>query len=334
MRIKLVHESFKTTSHSIFNDTSDIKEIKTAKNQDASFQILLELDKKSAINISSTIGYTQNLRLPRIRVCINSKLEHTILNQGFLKDENEVEYADLLSKTPIMVHPTNRLSAVWVDLHIEKDTPTGLYPVEVRLYQSVANSDEVIVYSETIQVEVLDYCLPDPKDYQMHLDLWQHNSNIARYYEVPLWSDEHFRILEEVTKSLALLGQKSIMILASEAPWNGWGSYIMSKDNTNLFEHSIIELTKTKENKLVCDFSAMQRYIDLCFKYNIKGDISLYGLLGVWVKPLYPHLKIKDYPEPLQIRYYDETNGSYKYLKDKAELYNELVHLENKKSIS
>jgi hypothetical protein len=50
-------------------------------------------------------------------------------------------------------------------------------------------------------IEVSDVALPDPKEYNFYLNLWQHSSNISKKHEVPLWSDEHFAVLENYIKS-------------------------------------------------------------------------------------------------------------------------------------
>jgi methylmalonyl-CoA mutase cobalamin-binding subunit len=39
---------------------------------------------------------------------------------------------------------------------------------------------------------------------------------------VPLWGDEHFRLLKEMAESLAAIGQKAITVIAGEIPWKGW----------------------------------------------------------------------------------------------------------------
>lgn len=39
---------------------------------------------------------------------------------------------------------------------------------------------------------MLNRTLPAPAEWAYHLDLWQNPFAVARYYQVPLWSKEHF----------------------------------------------------------------------------------------------------------------------------------------------
>ena len=63
---------------------------------------------------------------------------------------------------------------------------------------------------------------------------------------------------------------------------------------------------------------------------GIRDDIELFGLLAVWEddfgKP------IKGYSDPIRIRYYDESNKIFKYIRKKedlkayiAQLFNHLI---------
>ena len=47
---------------------------------------------------------------------------------------------------------------------------------------------------------------------------WQQPSILARTYDVPLWSEQHFCLLEEMAASLAKIGQKAITVIAGEIP--------------------------------------------------------------------------------------------------------------------
>lgn len=43
-----------------------------------------------------------------------------------------------------------------------------------------------------VEIDVQNRTLPAPQDWAFHLDLWQNPYSVARYYQVPLWSKEHF----------------------------------------------------------------------------------------------------------------------------------------------
>ncbi len=54
------------------------------------------------------------------------------------------------------------------------------------------------------------------------------------------------------------------MICAGEIPWGGQHCAADMEHFANLFEYSIIGITKQRGGSFTYDFSAMQRYIDLC----------------------------------------------------------------------
>lgn len=319
MNIKIVNEHVKINSRTQVDSVETLNQLVVANNQVASFQILMDTKRKCIVSISDEMSLTHDIDATRLRVKVLSEFSVTLHHEIMLKDSDGMEYADILSHKPYVVAEANKVHAIWVDTQI---TPSRRRSddVIVEVYMTNSLNDEILVFKDSVNLEVLNVSIPDPNQYKIYLDLWQHNSGIARFFEVPLWSDLHFQKIENVVKELSKIGQKSVMLIASETPWNGWGSHIMSKDDTSLYEHSIIRLVRTQEGILKADFSAMQRYIDLCSKYGIDKDYSLYGLLGVWNLPLYPSVNIKDYPEAILVRYLDEESGCYKFIDDRADI--------------
>lgn len=44
----------------------------------------------------------------------------------------------------------------------------------------------------------------------------------------------------------------------------------------------MVRIRRDAEGKYFYDFSVLKRYIQLCEKYAIDGDITVYGLMGIW----------------------------------------------------
>lgn len=261
-----------------------------------------------------------DLTLPIYRVVLScEELKVTSYLETYLPDDNGVLQADRLANDPYITFSENLPGVLWIDVEIPQTFSKKEVTLTAKIYTKTAFQDEVLVENKSIQIEILPYTLPKPQDYTLFLDLWQHSSNVARQYQVPLWSDDHFNRLEEVVASLAQLGQKSVMIVASDCPWCGWGTHIGSKDGTSFYEFSMLHLIKQENGEFICDFTTMQRYIDLCAHYNIDADISLYGLLGVWEMDGFPSISITDYPERISVRYYDEATQTYLYVRNREE---------------
>lgn len=332
--IKLTNEAYKEripiNSEERIRDIPEITDLIAAKNDTASFQIIFSPGEYCRVNVGRDASLSNYLQFPRYRIELVSNFESELILEGFLPDENDNLHADILLNDRAIEIRDQKNVPIWVDINIPKDADEGKYAVAVRLYKSVGAADEELIEEVPITLTIKNYLMPDSKDYKFYLDLWQHNSNIARYYDVELWGDKHFEIMENVIASLAELGQKSLMVLASDCPWRGWGCFVSpGESSTILYEYSMIKIDKKKNGNFVYDFSIMQRYIDMCEKHGITGDISVYGLIGVWDYDFMDigDKKIEGCPEKLLIRYLDEKDGCYRYLNNREDIYNYLKAL-------
>jgi hypothetical protein len=65
----------------------------------------------------------------------------------------------------------------------------------------------------------------------------------------------------------------------------------------------------------------LDRYIKLCFANNINREIEVFGLSGIWMDKDKKFYKVaKDFPDGVRIRYYDQQDQTYKFMKTKAEI--------------
>lgn len=290
-----------------------------ARNDRASFQILVDSENEACrINTGNAPALGLHIGRPVCRVRVTAPFTARLYTEGYLPDANGVLCADILDEAPEKDYDGNVFPAVWVDLCIPAGALPGRYKIEIDAYLSAGATDETHTAHRELELTVLPCTMPSPADYRIYLDLWQHNSNLARYYGVELWSDEHFEIIEKAVRTLAKLGQKSAMILLGDCPWRGWGCYLMPSTPAELYEYSMARVVRKADGSFIYDFSAVERYIKLCEKYSISGDISVYGLLGIWKMPFFPAAKT-ELPEQVLIRYLDEKDGCYRYMTNETE---------------
>ncbi len=299
----------------------ELRELIGAKNDSIAFQVLCDNGgERCLLNPGASPALSYELGLTRYRVEVLCDFPAAIYAEGYLKDERGILTADILFESP-QIYDGGLYAPAYIKLDIPSSARTGKYSVTVNVYRAVGANDESLAASHSLPLTVYDFSMPSPKDFRCHLDLWQHNSNIARTYGVELWSDEHFAQIETVLSSLAELGQKSATVLAGDCPWRGWGCYLLKEYPATLFEYSMVRIRRDAEGKYFYDFSVLKRYIQLCEKYAIDGDITVYGLMGIWKNmPLFNGASIEDYPENLLIRYKDEADGCYKYMRTGAEI--------------
>ncbi len=282
------------------------------------FQAVIWCGDPWVLNTGRDPWVSQKKNRPVLRAAADSPFAAEVHPIGMHTDNDNLRKADAILSSPVLEMEGDTVCSVWVEMQIPEDAAPGEYICAFSLYAGEMFASETKLASFPVTVTVHDAVMPTPAEHRFHLDLWQHLSNIARKHEVPLWSDAHFSVLENYVRSLGELGQKAVTLVVSEVPWAGQDCREEYRMAANLFEYSIIPVTRTADG-FVCDYAPMQRYIDLCAKYGIDREISLFGLANIWGAGDFEALA-PDYPDKIKIRYLDEADGAYKYMTTAAEI--------------
>lgn len=321
--VKITNEAYQLKLDMSRVDAPALNSLIAARNDSAAFQIILQSDMQYSVCVGKVDWYSHRARLrgahERIRVSVTSPFGCELNPEGFMVGDDDLEVADVLLRQDVVEQKANLPVAVWADVKVPADVSAGSYCVTVNVFRSLYGQDEELVFSQDIPLTVANYCLPEVKDWKFYLNLWQHLSSIALHHDVPLWSDEHFAVIEEYMRSICALGQKSITLCAGEIPWGGQDCDKEREQTGNLFEHSIIGITKKADGTYAYDYEKMQRHIDFCTGIGMTGDIEIFGLVNVWQKQISTPL-CEDYPENIVLRYFDESDGRMKYMREKADI--------------
>ncbi|GMQ64571.1 DUF4091 domain-containing protein [Vallitalea maricola] len=306
-------------------DQNEFKKQYCGKNDWVVAQLLLKSNEDMQICVNEDTTFYPKGTIEEVRVEVNvdgmSNENIQVHLVGLIQDDDSCYKSDLLLNQKNIIVEAGKEQAIWIEIFIDKHIPKGIYKPMISLYNKHLFEDEVLIHEIEYEFEVLDISLDDPRDYQFHLDLWQHNSNIARQYNVDLWSDEHFDIIENYIKSLANLGQKVISVIVSEMPWSGQDTMHNKIDDSNLFEYNMARIVYSKEGQWVYDFSAMERYINICLKYGIDKEIEVFGLSNIWLfEDVGFGRIIEDVKDGIRLRYYDENQHLFRYIRKKEEL--------------
>ena len=319
--MKLTNEAFRLKLNYAAEQPAPLSCLVSARRDTAAFQLIVQSDKQYSLNVGRSEWFSAKGRLhgphDRLRVSVDAPFPVKLNIEEFITDDDCIEKTDIILNQDVRESRANVPSAVWAEVQVPEDAVPGDYTVTVKLYSALYGQDETVVDTQTVPLHVSSYVLPDYKDWKFYLDLWQHTSNIARKHDVLLWSDEHFEVLKSYAQSLAALGQKSITVCACEIPWHGQSCYEDHEFKGNLFEYSMIPVTRKKDGSFCYDYSKMQKYIDICTEAGITGDIEIFGIVNVWGNPKLEGDKCcPDYPEAIRIRYLDESDGCLKYVRD------------------
>ncbi|QZY54933.1 DUF4091 domain-containing protein [Crassaminicella profunda] len=320
--MKLVHGSVKHVKGKEENLIEMNKTITVLKEEEFGFQLIIngahpffcKLGKRNDIHWK---GLGESIR---IEIELDENLrEHFKINfLGYVKDDEENLVGDpILNKKSLYIEKDHQM--LWIEGKIPKNYDQESIQVKVKAFYTKGYEREQLLIEKELTIKVIDYVLKPIKEGPFFLDLWQHLCNWARAYDVAYFSDEHFEIIENYIKDLSHLGQRVIDLIVTDYSWAGQRCYEVQKNHANLFEMNIVKVSKNREGKLCCDFSSLDRYVDICLKHGIKEEINLFGLIGNWDAFAFGN-PVKGYKDAIRIIYYDERESCFDYIKSKEEL--------------
>jgi hypothetical protein len=145
--------------------------------------------------------------------------------------------------------------AVWVTVNVPRDAKPGDYKGRLTLTADGAKPVEV-----PVELHVVDWTLPDSKDFASHVGLTQSPESVAMRYKVPLWSPEHWELLEKSFELLGQAGADDVFITAIRRTHFG-------------NEHSMIRWVRQPDGSFKPDFSIAEKYLDLAIKHLGKVPV-------------------------------------------------------------
>lgn len=192
----------------------------------------------------------------------------------------QVLTADVISFDTRCEHPAGVNRAVWYEVNVPQSAVPGVYRGTVT---STAPGCQPVV--QAVELEVKKSVLPAPKEWKIHLDLWQHPQAVARWHDVEPWSREHFELMRPLMQRLADAGQKCITCTLLDEAWNA---------QTYDWFPSMVSWVRGKDGVMRYDYSVLDAWIHFMHdEIGIQGQISCYSML----------------PWHLKVRYFDEESG-------------------------
>ena len=148
---------------------------------------------------------------------------------------------------------------VWLTMRIPADAAPGLYQGKLIVHSAGAPIDV------PVSLEVHDYQLPDPRNFQTSVGFLEFPEGLADYYKVPLWSDKHWAL---ITKSLAALARIGNQVL-----------FVPLICRTHLRNRETMVRWVKGQNGYRYDFSLLERYLDTALKVGNRPRVVC---LQVW----------------------------------------------------
>ncbi len=153
---------------------------------------------------------------------------------------------------------------IWLTVSIPPGAVAGDYAGKLTI-----SADGVEAVATELRVRVLDWTLPDANDYVVHMDIIQSPESVAMAYDVPLWSQRHWELLDKSFANMRPLAVKTVYL-----------SCIRRTHFGN--EHAVVRWKRGPGGELTPDFSIAERYLDTAVKHlgKIPGVV-----LYAWEPP-------------------------------------------------
>lgn len=219
-------------------------------------------------NGKSLIG-AENIRLQFVSYVVSDLLDTTKYGQcGSREDKSkwgDVLVADVLDINDSMTVPAGRKQPVWMTVSVPSDARPGKYSGKLTVTSSNAKARSL-----NVELTVANHVLPPARDWAFHLDLWQNPYSVARYENVPLWSEAHFEAMRPVMRMLAEAGQKSVTATIMSRPWNG---------QTEDAFGSMVTKIRRIDGTWLYDYTIFDRWVEFMFSLGIDRQINCYSMI-------------------------------------------------------
>ncbi len=190
------------------------------------------------------------------------------LPDGSRRSARGVPWFDTLEKfAPETVAADPKYGAVqpvWVTVNVPRSAKPGKYAGKLKISTGGATAKEV-----PVEIEVADWTLPDSKEFATHAGLIQSPESVALKYGVGLWSEKHWKLLDESFRLLGQVGTKTVYLTMIRRTHFG-------------NQHSMIRWKRGNDGKLTPDFRIAERYIKIAAKH--LGKIPVVGIY-CWEPP-------------------------------------------------
>jgi hypothetical protein len=173
--------------------------------------------------------------------------------------------ADVLDIAQVIDVKAHTTQPVWINVWTPSDAKAGKYKGQLTV-----SAKDFTTMTLNIELEVSKRSLPAPKDWKFHLDLWQNPYAVARYHQVPLWSEAHFDAMRPVMKMLADAGQKVITATIMHKPWNG-----QTEDHFD----SMVGKMKKIDGTWTYDYTVFDRWVEFMQSLGITKQINCYTMI-------------------------------------------------------
>lgn len=258
----------------VFASASNVQELESKalsclKGETVSFQIAYYWDgqRRASGNyeVISPVKDAVNVREVKLVPCEYPC--HMNRDDGYLAETPGL-YPDLLSDIGAFGFPlvSGQWRTLWVDVETAPDMDTGIYPVKIQL-----KTGEKLLGNAEVELEVLNAVLP--KLPIPHTE-WFHSDCLANYYNVEVFSEAYWRIVEEFVKTAVKHKCNMLLTPVFTPPLD---TSIGGERRTV----QLVDVTVNNDGTYTFGFSKFQRWVKMALRCGIEY-IEISHLFSQW----------------------------------------------------
>ena len=150
---------------------------------------------------------------------------------------------------------------MWMTVTVPPDARAGDYDGTLTL-----TAEGIEPVRVPVHLQILDWRLPAARDFRTFVEIIPSPDSLAIKYDVPPWSDAHFKLIERSLRLIGEVGNKTV--------------YVPLICHTNLGNaQSMVRWVPKPGGGYTYDFSIMKRYLDLYEKHCGRPEAVC---IGVW----------------------------------------------------
>lgn len=227
------------------------------KGETVSFQAACICDgfMKSRVTVKIESPIQESIRVRKVEYVPVGRACGPVVDDNYLRTESGM-YPDLLRdlvKNEVDIFP-GRWRSLWIDIEITEELEAGVYPIRVVLCK-----EEKEVASQQTQITVFDAALPEQKI--MHTE-WFYLDCLADYYQVPVFSDQHWEIISNFLKVYVKRGGNMIFTPIFTPALD----VAVGEERTTT---QLVDI-RVENGEWIFDFSRLKFWVDFCKKHGIR----------------------------------------------------------------
>ena len=158
------------------------------------------------------------------------------------------------------------VAPVWVTVKVPADAKAGEYAGNLTITATGQTPVEA-----PLEVRVCSWRLPEPDKWLTFVDIMESPESVAMAYNVPLWSEVHFKLL---AKSLTLLGEVGNKTC-----------HVPLICETNMGnDESMVRWIKQPDGSYKHDYGVMKKYLDAVEKYQGKPTVVCFYVWDTYLE--------------------------------------------------